>query len=85
MATTISRTAGNLLRSDIDGRDEIRAAAHVLAALLARGGGGGTYVLDFEKDDEAGSLSDLGVYDYEDFTELQDDDEEPYEDDAESD
>ena len=86
MATTISKTDGNLLRGDIEGRDEIRAAAHVLASLLSRGeDAGGTYVLDFEKEEDTGSLDQLGLYDYEDYADIQEGDEEPYEDDAEGD
>lgn len=81
MATTISRTDGNILRSDAASRDEIRAAAHLLASLLSDDSdGGATYVLDFHKDADTGDFEDLGVYDYEAFIELEDDDEEPYED-----
>ena len=86
MATTLSKTDGNILRSDIERRDEIRAAAHLLASLLTGGEDENeTFVLDFHKDSETGDFHDLGVYDYEDYTDLQEEDEEPYEEEGEDD
>lgn len=84
MATTISRTDGNILRSDTGCRDEIRAAAHVLAAALTRDSDEcGAFVLEFHKDEETGDFEGLGVYEYETFADLQESDEEPYDDEGE--
>jgi hypothetical protein len=75
MATKFSTVVGNLLRGDIDSRDELRAAAHLLMSLLARDiDDGATYVLDCEKNDETGGLVNLGVYTYDDFIDLMDED-----------
>jgi hypothetical protein len=77
MSGKYSTTAGNLLRGDLDSRDEMRAAAHLLALLApCDSGNGAAYVLYFEKDDETGKLVNLGVYDYDDFVDLQEVDDE---------
>lgn len=84
MATTISRNAGNVLRSDAQNRDEIRAAAHLLASLLPPDDDVDSYVLDFERDDD-GALVGLGVYAHEDWAELHEEEEEMYEEEGEDD
>ena len=77
MANKFSTAEGNLLRGDTENRDELRAALHLLASLLARDGDErGSFVLDFERDDETGALINLGLYTYDDFTDLMEEDDE---------
>lgn len=74
MPTTVSRTDGNLLRRNTDGRGELRAAAHLLASLLARDHDAGPFVLDYDRDEDSGDLTELGVYEFDTFEELQGED-----------
>ena len=77
MAISISRSDGNILRTDIDDRDDVRAAARLLVSFLTRAvQDTTTFVLDVELDDETGALADLGVYTYDDFADLIEEDEE---------
>ena len=77
MASKYSTAVGNLLRGDTENRDELRAAVHLLRSLLAGDSDeGGSFVLDFERDDETGALVNLGLYTYDDFTDLVEEDDE---------